>query len=244
MSALAQVLDFLYPPRCAACGAALTSEGANRVCARCVARVERLPDPRCEICGGPLESAANDGTRCARCLEHPPRYRIARTIARYRTTAEDEPGTLPALIRRHKYGLDQSVGRALTEYLGDALPLSAEDYDVIIPVPLHWRRLWWRGFNQAALLAAEIARRLNVPLDTTAVTRRRFTTPQTSRHHDERMRNVRQAFAVTRPERIQNRRVLIVDDVMTTGATVDECARVLLRAGAASVDVFTLARVL
>lgn len=250
MAALARsfstVLDFLYPPRCAACGTPLASEAAQqkRVCARCVARVERMPEPRCEICGGPLESAVSDAKRCARCLAHPPRYRHAHTVARYRTTAEDEPGSLPALIRRHKYGLDQSVGRALAEYLGDDLPLSTEDYDVVIPVPLHWRRLWWRGFNQAALLAAEVAKRLDLPLDTTAMTRQRFTTPQTSRHHDERIKNVRRAFAVTHPERIKNRRILIVDDVMTTGATVDECARVLLAAGAASVDVFTLARVL
>ena len=244
MSALAQVLDFLYPPRCAACGAPLASETGRRVCARCVARVEHLPEPRCQICGGPLESAANDASQCARCLAHPPRYRIARTIARYRTTAEDQSGTLPALIRRHKYGLDQSVGRALAEYRPDELPLSAGDYDVVVPVPLHWRRLWWRGFNQAALLAGEVARRLNLPLDSTAVARRRFTTPQTSRHHDERIRNVRRAFVVAHPERIRNRRVLIVDDVMTTGATVDECARVLRAAGASSVDVFTLARVL
>ena len=119
-----------------------------------------MPEPRCEVCGGTLESAAIDTPRCARCLAHPPRYRIARTVARYRTTAEDEPGSLPALIRRHKYGLDQSVGRALVEYLGDELPVSADDYDLVIPVPLHWRRLWWRGFNQAALLAGEVARRL------------------------------------------------------------------------------------
>jgi len=130
------------------------------------------------------------------------------------------------------------------EYLGDQLPVSPDDYEVVIPVPLHWRRLWWRGFNQAALLAAEVAHRLDLPLDTTAMSRRRFTTPQTSRHHDERIKNVRRAFTVTHPERIENRRVLIVDDVMTTGATVDECARVLIAAGALSVDVFTLARVL
>ncbi len=203
-----------------------------------------MPEPRCEVCSGPLESAVSDATRCARCLAHPPRYRIARTIARYRTTAEDEPGSLPALIRRHKYGLDQSAGRALAQYLGDELPVSAKDYDVVIPVPLHWRRLWWRGFNQAALLAGEVAWRLDLPLDTTAMSRRRFTMPQTSRHHDERIKNVRRAFAVTHPERVRNRRVLIVDDVMTTGATVDECARVLIAAGAACVDVFTLARVL
>ena len=203
-----------------------------------------MPEPRCEVCGGPLESAVSGATRCARCLAHPPRYRIARTIARYRTTAEDEPGSLPALIRRHKYGLDQSAGRALAQYLGDELPVSADHYDVVIPVPLHWRRLWWRGFNQAALLAGEVARRLDLPLDTTAISRRRSTMPQTSRHHDERVKNVRRAFAVTHPERVRNRRVLIVDDVMTTGATVDECARVLIAAGAACVDVFTLARVL
>jgi ComF family protein len=242
MSALAQVADFLFPPRCAACGTALAD--GRRVCTRCVARVERIPEPRCEVCGGTLDSAAIDEPRCARCLAHPPRYRIARTVARYRTTAEDEPGSLPALIRRHKYGLDQSVGRALVEYLGDELPVSADDYDLVIPVPLHWRRLWWRGFNQAALLAGEVARRLNLPLETTAMTRRRFTTPQTSQHHDERVRNVRRAFTVTKPELIKNRRVLIVDDVMTTGATVDECARVLTAAGATRVDVFTLARVL
>lgn len=244
MGALAKVLDFLYPPRCAACGTPLAAESERRVCARCVLRVERMPEPRCEICGGPVESEVSDTARCARCLAHPPRYRVARTVARYRTTAEDEPGSLPALIRRHKYGLDQSVGRALVEYLGDELPMAAGDYDVVIPVPLHWRRLWWRGFNQAALLAGEVARRLNLPLDTTAMSRRRFTTPQTSRHHDERIKNVRRAFAVIKPERVRNRRVLIVDDVMTTGATVDECARVLIAAGAASVDVFTLARVL
>ncbi|HXM89608.1 MAG TPA: ComF family protein [Candidatus Acidoferrum sp.] len=244
MPALSQLFDFLYPPRCAACGTQLASEPGRRVCARCVARVELVPNPRCEVCGGPLESATSDAMRCARCLAHPPRYRIARTIARYRTTAEDEPGSLPALIRRHKYGLDQSVGRALVEYMGDELPLSAGDYDVVIPVPLHWRRLWWRGFNQAALLAAEVAHRLNLPLDTTAMSRRRFTPPQTAQHHGERIKNVRRAFTVTNPERVTNRRILLVDDVMTTGATVDECARALTAAGATSVDVFTLARVL
>jgi ComF family protein len=242
MPALAQVLDFLYPPRCTACGTALGA--GRRVCARCVELVERMPEPRCEVCGGALESAASDASQCARCLAHPPRYRIARSIARYRTTAEDEPGSLPALIRRHKYGLDQSVGRALVEYIGDELPVSAADYDVVMPVPLHWRRLWWRGFNQAALLAAEVARRLDLPLDTGAMSRKRFTPPQTSQHHGERIRNVRRAFTVTNPDRVRNRRVLIVDDVMTTGATVDECARVLLAAGAACVDVFTLARAL
>jgi len=114
----------------------------------------------------------------------------------------------------------------------------------VIAVPLHWRRLWWRGFNQAALLAAEIAGRLELALDTSALVRVRWTAPQTARDHDERRRNVRRAFAVRHAPRVAGRRILLVDDVMTTGATADECARTLIGAGARRVDVFTLARVL
>ena len=203
-----------------------------------------MPHPQCEICSGPLESVVSGATRCARCAAIRPHYGKAHTIARYRTTAEDQPGTLPALIRRHKYGLDQAAGRALAEYLGDRLPISSSDYDLVVPVPLHWRRLWWRGFNQAAILAEEIARRLQLPLDAASFARKRSTTSQTARHHDERLRNVRRAFVVLDAKRIRGRRILLIDDVMTTGATVNECARTLIAGGAASVDVFTLARVL
>ncbi len=134
--------------------------------------------------------------------------------------------------------------KALAEFLGDELPYSSTDCDVVIPVPLHPRRLWWRGFNQAALLAMTISRRLDKPLDLDALMRSRMTTPQTSQDHDARRRNVRRAFSVARPARIKGLRILLIDDVMTTGATVDECARVLIAAGAARVEVLTLARVL
>jgi ComF family protein len=244
VSALAQIANFVYPPRCAACGVRFTLETSARVCARCLGRIEPLPGPLCERCGGPLESGASGAVQCARCLSTPPHFRRARSVARYRIAAEDDPDSLPALIRRHKYGLDQSVGRALAEFLPAALPLESAECDVVIPVPLHRRRLWWRGFNQAAILGAEIARRIGAPLDTAALRRTRPTRPQTARDHDARVRNVRGAFAAPAPARVAGRRVLLVDDVMTTGATVDECARTLLRAGAAHVDVFTLARVL
>jgi ComF family protein len=242
--ALAQIANFLYPPRCAACGVRFAIECSARVCARCLGRLEPLPAPLCRRCGGPLESAVSGAGECARCVRTPPHYRRARSVARYRVAAEDDPESLPALIRRHKYGLDQSMGRALAEFLPAALPVDAAEIDVVIPVPLHRRRLWWRGFNQAAILAAEIARRLGAPLDTAALYRTRATRPQTARDHDDRVRNVRGAFAAHAPARVAGRRVLLVDDVMTTGATADECARALMRAGAASVDVFTLARVL
>lgn len=243
-AALGHVLNFLYPPRCAVCGARFGLEAGHRVCAQCLERVERLPEPMCSVCGAPLESASGSQSRCSQCLNSPPYFTTARAIARYRPSAESDRTSLPGVIRRHKYGLDQSLEKALAEFIGDELPHTASDCDLVIPVPLHRSRLWWRGFNQAALLAAVVARRLGAPLEVSALTRIRATTPQTSQNHDARRRNVRGAFAVRRPARVKGRRVLLVDDVMTTGATADECARVLLRAGASRVDVLTLARVL
>ena len=244
VSAFVRLLNFLYPPRCAACGIALGIEATHRVCEACLQRTERLPAPPCMICGGPLDSPVSPDPRCSRCLASAPAFARARAVARYLPAAEGQPGTLASVIRRHKYAFDQSLGRALAEYLGHNLPLAAQDYDVVVPVPLHRRRLLERGFNQAALLAAEVARRLDRPLDVRSLRRVRATAAQTARDLEERRRNVRGAFAVSNAAKIHALRVLLVDDVMTTGATVDECARALLRAGAASVDVFTLARAL
>jgi ComF family protein len=241
---LTHVMNFLYPPRCAACGERFDLDAEHRVCAVCLARVERLPEPLCSICGGPLESATKGAPRCAACVNRPPRFAQARAIARYRPSAEDDRTSLAAMIRRHKYGLDQSLDRALAEFLGPELPYSPEEVDLVIPVPLHRHRLWWRGFNQGALLASAVARRLGRPLDLGSLVRYRPTTPQTSQSHDARRRNVRGAFRVRRPGRIEKKRVLLVDDVMTTGATADECARALAAAGARRIVVLTLARVL
>ena len=236
------LLNFLYPPRCAACDAGLPIDTTRRVCAPCLAAVEPLRPPLCLVCGAPLHAAADD-ERCGHCRAAPPAFDSARAVTRYRSGA-DGSSTVAALLRRHKYGLDQSLGRALAEYLDAAPPLDAGAYDVVIPVPLHRTRLRWRGFNQAALLGAALARRLNCALDVATLARVRSTASQTARDRAQRVRNVRDAFTVRRPARVAGRRVLLVDDVMTTGATADECARVLRAAGARRIDVFTLARVL
>jgi len=236
------LLNFLYPPRCAACGAGLPIDSRRRVCAPCLGAIEPLRPPLCLICGAPL-AAADEDERCGHCHAALPAFDSARAITRYRSGA-DGTSAVATLLRRHKYGLDQSLGRALAEYLEAVPALGAEAYDVVIPVPLHRSRLRWRGFNQAALLGAALARRLDCSLDVATLARVRSTASQTTRDRAQRTRNVRDAFAVRRPSRVAGRRVLLVDDVMTTGATADECARVLRAAGARRIDVLTLARVL
>jgi ComF family protein len=236
------VLNFLYPPRCAACGERQAPDYPGRICMRCLARIERLNPPLCEICGIPLSGGGQASGWCAQCVQSPPHFSTARAIARYRPNTSEDLQTVPSMIRRHKYGLDQSLARALAECLGETIPLSGNDYDVVLPVPLHRGRLRWRGFNQAALLGAVVARRIQRPLDVTNLVRVRATAPQTSQDHRQRRINVRRAFSVRRPQRLANCRVLLVDDVMTTGATADECARTILEAGARRVDVLTLAR--
>jgi ComF family protein len=244
MTMLRYLINFLYPPRCAACEQRFAPDARQRVCAGCIGRIEPLPEPLCAVCGVPIASATGQQGWCGRCAETPPHFGRARAIARYRAGADEDAQMLPALIRRHKYGLDQSLAPALAECLGNPLPLDGIDYDLIMPVPLHRARLRWRGFNQAALLGNAVAQRLGRPLDAGSLVRVRETDPQTGKSMRERRQNIRDAFAIRRPARIANRRVLLVDDVMTTGATVDECARTLLAAGARRVDVLTLARAL
>jgi ComF family protein len=240
---LRYLVNFIYPPRCAACEARLDLGTLARVCERCIALIERVPEPICQVCGVPLQHP--DSARsywCRTCAQSRPYFGRARAVARYRPGISEDGQVVPSIIRRHKYGRDQSLSRALAQCLGETLPLNGDDYDLVIPVPLHRRRLRWRGFNQAALMGVAVAGRIGCTLDVATLTRTRDTPPQTSQDSGQRRQNVRGAFAVTRPHRIANRSLLLVDDVMTTGATLNECARTLLAAGARRVDVLTLAR--
>jgi ComF family protein len=251
------LINYLYPPRCAACDARMRLDSVARICQLCIGQIERIPDPICRVCGIPLQNASSravfdqsgtcgyEGTavdKCRSCAESPPYFGQARAIARYRPGVAEDGQVVPSIIRRHKYGRDQSLSRALAQCLGENLPVDGNDYDLVLPVPLHRRRLRWRGFNQAALLGLAVARKIGCPLDVATLTRIRDTPAQTSQDSNQRRQNVRGVFAVRRPERIATRRLLLVDDVMTTGATLDECARTLLAAGAQKVDVLTLAR--
>jgi ComF family protein len=218
-------------------------DSSRKICESCIQLIERVPEPMCQVCGVPLQAA--DYARsdwCRACAESPPHFGKARAIARYRPGISEDGQVVPSIIRRHKYGRDQSLAHALAQCLGESLPLDGDDYDLVIPMPLHRRRLRWRGFNQAALLSLAVARKIDCMLDVATLARVRDTPPQTWQDSIQRRQNVRGAFVVTHPDRIAHRSLLLVDDVMTTGATLDECARTLLAAGARRVDVFTLAR--
>jgi ComF family protein len=151
------------------------------------------------------------------------------------------PQPLSAAIQQFKYQRRLSTGKLLATLAADLCPFT-DQYDFIVPVPLHIERLRWRGFNQSLLLAQAIGRKKQERVQPFLLERIRPTVPQTQLNAKERQTNVRGAFAVSAPAQLQSTTLLLVDDVYTSGSTINECARVLRRSGAAAVDVFTLAR--
>lgn len=229
-------LDLLFPPTCLGCGKGLPSSRPPLFCPVCQGQITLITPPLCTCCGRPLPDAAGGGHTCGRCLAKPPAFRRARALLLY-------DGPLAEAIHRFKYqgetaGLASFAHFAQTAALPDlSLP------DLILPVPLHPKRLRRRGFNQAQWLAQAFFPEQRGQLRPDLLLRLRHTAPQTGMSGKERRRNLKNGFGVTRAELIRGKSILLVDDVYTTGSTVNECARVLLRAGAATVEVLTLARV-
>jgi len=239
-SVFTPLCNFLFPLRCAGCNALLALDSDARICPACAASIQPPQAPLCLRCGIPLLAP---GETCERCRREPPLFGKARALTCYRAHPGASPDILGSLLRRHKYGGNQALAASLTQLLRRGLPLE-ERYDLVVPVPLHPRRLRWRGFNQSAIFAAAVARKLGCRLDTSALVRVIPTRPQTAQDLASRRRNVHNAFAVRYPQAVCNARVLLVDDVLTTGATINECARVLNASGAREVDVLTIARAL
>jgi ComF family protein len=229
-------LDALLPPRCLACGELIDEAGS--LCVRCWDGVRFLGPPCCAACGHPFEYAMPEGTLCGACVRRRPAYERARAVFRY-----DEASR--ALVLGFKHGDRTEAAPAYARWLARAGAELVPEAALIVPVPLHRWRLFRRRYNQSALLALALGRATRREVVPDLLVRRRNTPSQGRLDPAARVRNVRGAFAL-RPsaaEAIGDRRVLLVDDVMTTGATVEECARVLRRGGAAAVDVLTLARV-
>jgi ComF family protein len=227
-------LDLVMPPSCGYCHQIVAADGA--LCPHCWSQLTFLAAPWCGCCGRPFENNMSGGNElCPHCLEDPPLWQQARSALNYNEVAAK-------LVARFKYGDQTLLLHTFLPWISRAAADLLTETDLIVPVPLHRWRLVRRQYNQAALLALAVARQFDKTPALQALTRIRATTPQVKLHRSERLKNLRGAF--TASHIVKDKRVLLVDDVMTTGATLKEATSALLEAGAAVVRVLTLARVL
>ncbi len=228
------ILDSLLPPRCLACNAIVDSTGS--LCSTCFARFTFITPPSCTCCGIPLESPVIEDLVCGTCLRDRPAFEQARAAFIYDSHSR-------ALVLKLKHADRTDAAVHLARWLHRAGAEQIARCDVLVPVPLHRWRFFLRTYNQAALLANALGRLADKPVVPDALQRTRSTPSQGRLDRTARRRNVARAFAAHRLSAIAGRRVLLIDDVLTTGATADACARALLNAGATAVDVLVLARV-
>ena len=242
MRVLRALCDFILPPHCVVCEANTSGERDPWVCARCWASVEFVRPPLCSRCGTPfqvpVEAIGTTSHRCGKCVTRPPHYDRARAVGLYK-------GALREVIHAMKYRPVFGLVRPLAELLREPFAVHWGDraLDALVPVPLHRLRLRRREFDQAQALANELGRQIGVPVWSDALIRHAATQSQIGLSAVERHRNIRGAFQVGPRRSCRGKSLLLIDDVYTTGATALECARVLRQAGAAHVNVYTVARV-
>ncbi len=229
------LLDLLMPPACGACKAPTAQDGL--LCPACWQALVPIGAGRCRSCGIPLPHAPDDSGDCAACMADPPSWDRARAPHAY-------AGSARTLVLALKNGRPELAPLMADAMLADARRLARPD-TLVVPVPLHWSRLWRRGYNQSALLSARIAAALGLEHGLDRLRRTRRTRSSQGLNRAARARNVAGAFAPApgAAAHVRGRPILLVDDVLTTGATAQAAASVLRRAGAARVDVVTFARV-
>lgn len=237
---LLDFLNLILPGQCKVCQQPLARLRDRFICSNCWAKVELILPPQCYRCGKALAPSFIDieSPICKTCQNEKRYFYQARAVGYYR-------GVLKEAVLLLKFGKKTGLSQMMGDLLVDVLkkqPEMAAEIDAILPVPLHWWRRYSRGFNQSELLASVLSKYLHRPLLTKLLQRTRATTPQTTLKRKERLENIKGAFKVKHPDKIANKTLLLVDDVYTTGATVNECAKVLSRARAKRVYVLTLAR--
>jgi len=228
-------LGSAFPPRCPSCDDLVDQQ--HNFCVPCFQQLQHISEPLCHACGIPFAVPMGEGALCPTCIAEPASYDHIRAPLVYN---EASGPVIRALKFHDRYtGLHRSV-----HMMRAALGPLADTVDMVVPVPLHWRRLAQRRYNQSALLAFGLARSMNAPCQPKVLKRVQATQPQARLSRAERLTNVKHAFAAVQHyyAALQNKTVLLVDDVVTTGATVNACARVLKDAGAARVLVVALAR--
>jgi ComF family protein len=235
-AAVRSVVDLVLPSTCLACRKPVGAAGG--LCAGCWTNMGFIARPYCERLGTPFPSDTGGALLSPAAIADPPAYDRARAAARYGDVARD-------LVHLLKYGDRLDLAKPLGAWMARAGAELLEDADALVPVPLHWSRLWQRRFNQSAALARTVSALSGVPVADHILARVRATPPQVGLGKSERARNVQAAFTVPKAARseVKARKLVVIDDVLTSGATADACARVLRRAGASRVDVLVLARV-
>jgi competence protein ComFC len=232
---LGGLVSLLYPPLCTICHA--NTRAGEYLCDQCEAKAVRIVAPFCQTCSEPFEGVITGVFTCANCAHRTIHFDAA--VAAYRSR-----GIVRQIIHEFKYGrqihLRYLVARWLTVALDDERICHLQ-FDVIIPVPLHPARQRERGFNQASLLAELLGKQMSIQYQLW-LERVRYTTTQTALDRAERMENLHNAFRLRKNADVRRLRVLLIDDILTTGATLSECARILKRAGALSVHAATAAR--
>jgi ComF family protein len=230
------VADLLYPPVCIACTA--PTADAHALCAACWRQMPFIARPFCERLGTPFAFDAGPGLVSPVAMANPPVFARARAVARYEGPARD-------MVHRLKYDDRLDLAPSMAAWMASAGDDILTGADLLIPVPLHRWRLWRRRHNQAAVLAQAVSRTAGVPVRHDLLARVRATRPQVGLTRNERTENLRGAFrtAATAPSSLGGLRVVLVDDVLTTGSTANAAARAVLRAGASQVDVLTFATV-
>ena len=228
-------LDTLYPPICLACRAATSEAGA--LCSSCWRAMRFIERPFCDRLGTPFEHDLGEGLLSPQAVTDPPVFQRARAVARF------EDGPARRLVHRLKYSDRGELAAPMGAWMARAGADVLAEADAITPVPLHARRLWTRRFNQAAALGREIARRAGKPFEPALLRRIKATRSQVGLSREQRVQNMQGAFRAAPAASVQGRRIVLVDDVLTSGATANAAARALLRAGAAQVDLIVFARV-
>lgn len=234
---LRKIIDALLPPRCIKCGAILSSDGG--LCADCFNDINFISEPYCQKCGHPFEKAPGGKKKlCGKCL------RNSRTPFRFSRSAVHYDESSKNLILAFKFMDCTDNALLLARWLNLAgRDIWKEGAEVLVPVPLHYTRLLKRRYNQCGLLASELSKLTGLPADYNSLIKHKATKPQVEFSGHERVKNIKGVFSVKHPEKIKGKRVVLIDDVMTTGSTLKECALALKKAGAKSVDTLTVARV-
>jgi ComF family protein len=230
-----RLLNIFFPPQCLNCDIRVPTHGT--LCIPCWQKIQFISEPMCHCCGFPFEYDIGNEALCGACLFERPSYAHARAAFRY-----DEHSS--KLVTRFKYSDHTHLARVYSVWLAKAAGELLAQSDIIIPVPLHYFRFVHRRFNQSALLAHALSKKTNIKHRPDIIKRKRNTASQTGLTRSQREKNVKGAFSISeRGKRIiKGKKILLVDDVMTTGSTIEQCAKSLIKAGAMQVNVLTLAR--